>query len=318
MSQREVAHVAPAPRLRPLDALGLALAVLTCVIWGTNGLGAAVGTNTVPPWTLAACRAGLGCLILLGVALARGARWPRSPESWWRAALVGLLQTSGSIGLMFWAIQRLDSGLVMVLVSTQPFIVAHMLLRWSGGEQLGRLRLLTLCGGFLGVALVAYAKSGASLRFDWFAIAVQLLGAACWAGGTLAMRRPGPGWTDVTALVAAQLGFGTLVLALAAIPEHVALSAFTPAAIGSVVYLAIFTTAITFTLWQWLIQRYGASRVTPFVFLMPTSGVVLGAALLGEPIPPLMLPGLVLVALGVGIGLVGEGLSDRGLERGGR
>ncbi|OJU85617.1 MAG: hypothetical protein BGO11_21090 [Solirubrobacterales bacterium 70-9] len=30
------------------------------------------------------------------------------------------------------------------------------------------------------------------------------------------------------------------------------------------------------------------------------------------------LPGLVLVMLGVGIGLVGEGISDRGLERGGR
>src|ERR1700744_3337819 len=30
------------------------------------------------------------------------------------------------------------------------------------------------------------------------------------------------------------------------------------------------------------------------------------------------LPGLVLVLFGVGVGLIGEGLSDRGLERGGR
>ena len=43
------------PRVRPLDALGLGLAVLTCVIWGTNGLGAKVGSATLPPWTLAAC-----------------------------------------------------------------------------------------------------------------------------------------------------------------------------------------------------------------------------------------------------------------------
>jgi peptide/nickel transport system permease protein len=30
------------------------------------------------------------------------------------------------------------------------------------------------------------------------------------------------------------------------------------------------------------------------------------------------LPGLVLVVFGVGVGLIGEGISDRGLERGGR
>ena len=233
---------------------------------------------------------------MLGIALARGATWPRNPRSWWRAALVGLLQTTGSVGLMFWALQRLDSGLVMVLISTQPFIVALLLLRWSGGERLGRLRLVALCGGFLGVALVAYAKSGASLQFDWFAIAVQVLGAASWLKVTLVMRhRPRLDRRDGAGGGAARLrdrvaGAGGDPGACGAIRVH-------PGRHWQRGVLAIFTTAVTFTLWQWLIQRYGASRVTPFVFLMPTSGVVLGAALLGEPIPPLIVPGLALVAL---------------------
>jgi len=286
----------PVTRPRPLDPLGLGLATLTCVVWGSNGVGARIGAASVPPWTLAALRAWLGFAILALILLWRRPRLPRSRTAWERAALIGLLQTTAPVGLLFWAVQRVDAGLAMVMMSTQPLFVAALLQRWSGGERLSRARLATLGAGFAGVALVAYAKTSGELRFEWPGLVALLLGSLSWAGGTLLLRRPGPEWRDVTSLVTVQLGFGAVVLTVLASFEHPRLEAFTLPAIASVVYLAVFTTAFTFLLWAWLVQRHGASRISPFVFLMPVAGVALGALLLGERIPPLLYPGLALVA----------------------
>ncbi|GBD13437.1 putative amino-acid metabolite efflux pump [bacterium HR24] len=289
----------PGPALRggrPLDAAGIAAAVLTCTLWGSNGVAGRIGTADIPPWTLASIRGWIAFLLLALVLSWRRPKLPRSWPAWRRAVAIGVLQTGLPTGLFFWGVHRLDAGLAMVMMSTQPLFVALLLQRWPGGERLTGWRLLALLGGFAGVGVVAYAKSGSSLEFHWPALMAIGAGAASWAAGTLIMRQPGPGWEDFHALVTCQMAVACAFMTAVAVHEWWEPVRFTSEALLSVVYMGLFTTAVGSVLWFWSVQRHGASRISAFVFAIPVSGVLLGAIVLGEPLPPLLFPGLLLVA----------------------
>lgn len=64
-------------------------------------------------------------------------------------------------------------------------------------------------------------------------------------------------------------------------------------------YQSIVTASFGFVMWNTLIQKYGATALHSFVFLMPVSGVALGVVILGEPLTPNLLASIFLVATGL-------------------
>jgi drug/metabolite transporter (DMT)-like permease len=74
---------------------------------------------------------------------------------------------------------------------------------------------------------------------------------------------------------------------------------WTPAAIGSLAYLAIFGTAITFAGLFWLIKRVPISVVSTIPLVDTFIAVLLGALVLGERLPARALAGGALILLGV-------------------
>ena len=74
---------------------------------------------------------------------------------------------------------------------------------------------------------------------------------------------------------------------------------FSAAALGSVLYLGTVAAGLGFVLIVWLTINYSASRVNVFVFLSPVFGVLIGWALLGEPISLQQALGGLAVALGI-------------------
>ena len=67
----------------------------------------------------------------------------------------------------------------------------------------------------------------------------------------------------------------------------------------AMLYQGVITAAIGMVLWMNLLARYGAVALHSFVFLMPISGVLCGSLVLGEPVTPHILRGLVLITLGI-------------------
>ena len=66
---------------------------------------------------------------------------------------------------------------------------------------------------------------------------------------------------------------------------------------GGIAYLSIFTTLVTFFVFQWSATVIGPTKVMSFTYLNPALVVFLGAALGGELPPPAIFPGLFLTLL---------------------
>ncbi|HVW33430.1 MAG TPA: EamA family transporter, partial [Acidimicrobiia bacterium] len=64
-------------------------------------------------------------------------------------------------------------------------------------------------------------------------------------------------------------------------------------------YLVIPATAVTFVTWFGLLERYSATAMTAWLFLIPVFGVLAGAAILHEPLGWRVAAGGLLVVTGV-------------------
>ncbi len=54
--------------------------------------------------------------------------------------------------------------------------------------------------------------------------------------------------------------------------------------INAILYQSVIAASYGFIAWNSLLQRFGATALHSFVFLMPLAGVFFGVVLLGEPL----------------------------------
>jgi len=87
--------------------------------------------------------------------------------------------------------------------------------------------------------------------------------------------------------------------AIAAQGAGIALSGSHPLVAGALVYLAIVGSALTFTLYYWLLRRVRASRVALIAYATPVIAVATGVIFLHEPLTSRFVMGGGLVIAGV-------------------
>jgi drug/metabolite transporter (DMT)-like permease len=74
---------------------------------------------------------------------------------------------------------------------------------------------------------------------------------------------------------------------------------FDARSVGALLYLAVLGSAVTFTVYYWLLARVGATQVALVSYSIPIVAVVVGAVLFDEPLRPQLLAGAALILAGV-------------------
>ena len=275
----------------------VAATVFVTAVWGVAFVGLKEVVAHGPPVTLAGARFVLGGLLLLPLlwrqtSMASGTGRRLRPLSRREVLLVGLLQTTLLYGLGFLGIQRTTAGASALLLNTNPVMVA--LLAWP---MLGEpLRLASAAGIVLAVAGVATVSLDSGLGSP-LGISLLLGAALAWASASIVIKRMGA--VDLLRLSCLQMLVGGLpLLALGVIFEH-RLPHPTTAAWGWFAFLVIPATAVNFALWFRLLERYSATAMTSWLFLIPVFGVLSGAVFLDEPITWRIVVGGLLVVLGL-------------------
>src|ERR1700690_4487439 len=92
-------------------------------VWGSTFLAIRVGVREVPPLLFAAMRFFTAGLVLYLWMLAHGERSP-SRREWGSILVIALLIFVCDYGLLFWAEQRVPSGVAAVMRATIPVFMA--------------------------------------------------------------------------------------------------------------------------------------------------------------------------------------------------
>src|SRR5258705_11130619 len=135
---------------RPMWKTLLAFAIIYFV-WGSTYLAIRVGVREVPPFLLAAMRFLIAGLLLYGWMIARGERSPTGRQ-WASASLLAILIFVLDYGLVFWAEQRVPSGVAAVMMATIPAFMALSEIILLRTQRLTLRLTLALLIGIGGVA----------------------------------------------------------------------------------------------------------------------------------------------------------------------
>jgi drug/metabolite transporter (DMT)-like permease len=290
---------------RPSTArLALAWAAVY-LIWGSTYLGIRLAIESIPPFVMAGSRH-----LLAGVVLYSWSRFrqgaPRPVGSdWVRAAGLGILMLVAANGATTWAEQLVPSGLTALIVCTSALWLVLLNWLWLAAAR-PTLRTITgIVAGFGGVALLVMPGNFAGGAHVNPVGALVLTGAALsWsAGSILAIKLPRP--RHPTLFVSQQMIVaGFVLLGIATVSgeaQAFSWSGLTLTSAGAYLYLAIFGSLISFSAYYWLLQYATPDRLATISYVNPLVAVILGWALVGEPLSLRILIAAAIILLAVGL-----------------
>ena len=279
----------------------LAFAIIY-LVWGSTFLAIRVGVREVPPFLLAAMRFLLAGLILLVWMRARGAALPTGKQ-WLSATLLAVLIFVLDYGLLFWAEQRVPSGIAAVMMATIPVFMSLSEILFLGTQRLTARLAFALLAGIAGVLVLVSHSFGLGERpIETSGAIALLIGSLSWSiASALSRKLPLPESKPVSS--GAQMLSGGLLLTLTAgalgefrgfHPQEVSRGAWLALA-----YLVIAGSVVAFTAYVWLIHHESPTRVGTYAYVNPVVAVGLGYFFGGETVGPRTLMGTLLVLVSV-------------------
>ena len=263
----------------------LSLTAIAPIVWGSTYL---VTTEFLPgfsPITVAMLRALPAGLLLLVI-------MRQLPTGiWWlRAFILGALNISIFLSMLFIAAYRLPGGVAGTVLSAQPLIVVFL----AAFLLSGRLRPLAVLAALVGMGGVALLVLTPSASLDAIGIAAGLAGAASMALGSTLARKWQPAVSALTFTAWQLTAGGLLLLPVVLLVDH-AIPVPTVSNLLGLVWLGLIGAAVTYALWFRGIGRLAPSVVSSLLFLSPLTAVLLGWGFLDQTLTILQISGIVLV-----------------------
>lgn len=284
-----------------LDGTGWLLIGILSILWGGAFFLIEVGLRSYPPVTLVFMRLALAVPPMWIAMRLMGERLPREPRIWWLLAVVGALNCALPFILFFWGQQYLDSGYASILNATTPLwgvITAHFL---TSDEKATPARIIGVLIGMAGIVVMVGPEAMKGLSNNLLAQLACIVSTIFYSFAAIYGRRLSQ--TELTPMAVAT--GQTLVAALMMVPIVAVMdqpwTMATPRLDSTLagITLALFSTALAYTLYFRLIDRSGASNAQLVAFLMPILAVILGIAFLGESLSGGQIAGAGLIAIGL-------------------
>jgi drug/metabolite transporter (DMT)-like permease len=264
----------------------LAFAIIYFV-WGSTFLAIRIGVHEVPPFLLAAMRFFVAGLVLYGWTIARGECSP-TPRQWMSAFLLALLIFVFDYGLLFWAEQRVPSGIAAVMMATIPAFMALSEILILRTQKLTLRLAVALLIGMCGVAvLMSHSLNLGTAPIDTTGAIALIIGSISWSVASVLPRKlPLPASKIMSS--GAQMLAGGILLAIAAamLGEF---RGFHPSAVSrgawfALLYLIVAGSIIGFTAYVWLLHHESPTKVGTYAYVNPVVAVAVGYFLGGEAI----------------------------------
>jgi drug/metabolite transporter (DMT)-like permease len=270
------------------------LLLILASLWGASYMFIELGLEDLSPAMVVFGRTLLAGLVLLPLAVRRGALTGLRGRV---GVVVGLgaLQVAGPFLLISFGQEEISSSLAGILVATAPIFTALLAIFIDHEERSSGWRLAGVFVGIAGVVLLLGVDVGGEGAALVGALMV-VLASLGYALGSFVLKRALSGSDPVGTVSATMLASAALTapVALATAPAH----APGVGPLAAVATLGVLGTGIAFVIFYGLIADFGPARAAVVAYIAPGFAVVYGVALLGEAFTAGTAAGLVLILAG--------------------
>jgi len=274
----------------------------TVMFWGIGFPISKLGVDYIPPFTFAFLRFFITSIIFSIIMIKKyNLKVKTLTDNFLILSIMGI---SGITAYNFFYLYSLKLTLVSnsaLIAAFNPIIttiIASIVLK----EKINNFMWIGIILSFFGVLLIISHGSIAIVQHlsfnkgDMFMFIATSLWAAYSVSAKIAMKR-----LDFFTAVGLSTILGTIYLIPFVLFEPGSENIFSYPLVSwfSVFYMSIVATFFAFTMWYKGIERFGASKTSIFVNLVPVFGVIASSLMLNEKIEPITLMGGGMVIVGV-------------------
>ncbi|WP_417453807.1 DMT family transporter [Kiloniella sp.] len=259
------------------------LLVLLGAIWGSSFFLIKITLESVTPVTLTAFRLFFASIVLSGLVLILGKRFPRDLQTWGYYALIGVTGNILPFVLISWGELHIDSGLAAILMAIIPLtalLIAHL---WTEDEKMSLPKFVGTVVGFGGVILLVGPEALNGLGDSVLGQLAVAFASFCYGASSVYARKVGlvkqdPIVNGSGILLCASL----MALPMAFIVEDPMSLEPNLLSIGSLLVLSVVSTAIAYIILYYLLGAVGATFTALNNYLVPVFGMIWGFVFLSE------------------------------------
>jgi drug/metabolite transporter (DMT)-like permease len=273
--------------------------LLLCLIWGSTWLAIRASLESLTPFISLGSRFVLASIFILILMRIRGVALQKDKESIRLYFLMGFLSFVIPFGLVYWAEQFVPSGLASVLFGVYPFFVALFSFFRLPNESIGKLKIIGMSLGFLGIVIIfsdSFSADLSNLLLGMLAVALSGIIQA-WIAVTL--KKSGNHLNPLSMNFIPMLIAGFSGLAVGLLFEDISKVRIDDTAIISVLYLAFFGSVVTFTSFYWLMKKINVVLLSLIAFITPIVALILGWIIYKETLTTQHIVGSLLVLVGL-------------------
>jgi drug/metabolite transporter (DMT)-like permease len=272
------------------------------IVWGSTFLAIRMGVHEVPPLLFAALRFGTAGLALLLWTIAKGDRMPRGRE-WLTLCVLAALIFLCDYGLLFWAEQRVPSGIAAVMLATIPAFMALSEIIFLRTQKLTlRLGVALLIGLGGVVVLMSRSLNLGGAPIDQKGAVALIIAAITWSIASALPKVMALPESKVVSSATQMFIGGLMLFAFSAGAGEFA--RFHPAEVSrgvwlALAYLIVAGSIIGFTAYVWLLHHESPTKVGTYAYVNPVVAVIIGYFLGGEALDARIILGAVFVLVSV-------------------
>ena len=274
------------------------LYALLCLIWGTTWLALKISLNYIPPIFGLGLRFTISSIILWPILLRKKPKINRSSTAIKVYLSFSLLSFVAAYSLTYWGAQFIYSSLASIIWALLPIfvsIIAHFMLPSEP------LTLRRFGGGLCGLAGVAFilSSNGGGEEVQMIGVLAIFLAVVLASGPNVYLKKHYKIVNPLHVNVIAQTIAAIVLIPLSFLLEKPMTTIWNSTSIITLVYLAIFGTVITWTIYFWLYNHISVNQISTLGLVPPVFASIIGWIFLGETYGYELFIGGALVLLGV-------------------
>lgn len=271
--------------------------LLFVFLWSTGFIGAKFGLPDAEPLSFLLIRYLIVLMLMLAMAWAMRAPWPRDPRQWLHIGVSGVLVHAIYLGGVFTAIKHgLPAGITALVVGMQPLLTA-LSAGWLLGEQVTARQWVGLALGLIGVALVLSGKLPADVP-PWPMLIPAIVALLGITVGTLYQKRFCQRFDWRTGSVIQFLPSACLTALAVLLTEDFTIR-WSPEFIFALAWLVLVLSVGAITLLNLIIARGSAVNVSSLFYLTPPTTALIAWGAFGETLNAAAIAGMALAVGGV-------------------
>lgn len=287
---------------RPSEPYLYSLLTLMVLFWAFNFVVARIALRDFPALLAASLRAVLAGMILLPLYLWKGRELDKEP---WSMKDIPTLLFLGVTGvtmnqvLFLLGLERTSTPHAAIITGIMPLqvMVISMLL---GQEKMGWKKLAGMAIALSGVGILQVSRSTTGHAPTFLGDALVFLSGTAFSIFAVVGKKLTAKHGGLTINTFAFLGGGlSLLPAILWMSWGFSYSNVSPNGWISLLYMALFPSAVAYLIFYYALTYIPASRVSTFSYLQPLLAMILGIWLLGDPVTSSLVAGGGLVLTGV-------------------